>query len=490
MCYRPIKIYNRSRILSSLHSERYVQYVPCGHCVDCQKKLSNEWYYRAFNEFQDCVNNNGYVLFDTLTYDNEHLPRSFGYPVFRYQDVRLFLVRLRTNLSRAGYDIDGNLRYFLTSEYGTKPSDGVTYRPHYHVLFYVLFDINPLELSRYIDDAWQKGRTDGVNYKGNRYVLDKRVFRKGVSQSVFVCKYVSKYVQKSSVFSSEIQKRINKVMFNKYIVEHASFLPDKNAGYNTHYLRFKVDNIDDYYRWLNTSCAKQYKRKLSKIFGQFHLQSEGFGASILGDIDLIELFNTGSLYIPDNNKVVMRIPLPTYYKRKLFYKQLKVDGIKYWCPTELGKQYNNRSLVRSLDLIKLQLDNKKCEYGIDFDTDKLARYLLFERGCIKGVYNYPVYLDDKLSLPNKIYNYVCPCDVSHFRMRFVSPSYCGNSKHYYPVELAYDVGQFIKDWVYFDDYMEKILDKLYYLDYEKGLHRQQVDDYMQELKQKITCARV
>ncbi len=486
MCYRPIKIVNRSRFLSSLHNEKYFYYIPCGKCVDCQKQKSNEWYFRAFSEFHDCVGSDSknFVLFDTLTYSPEHLPRFMGYPCFSYNDVKRFFARLRINLDRAGYDVDNNLRYFLTSEFGTHPRDGVTYRPHYHLLFYCSVpNLRPVDLSYFISDAWNLGFTDGAKYKGSYYVNKKRVFHSRLSDSIFVCKYVSKYVMKSSAYSALFESRkiecINKVLSSKF----SQFVPFEKGNYRSFYMFYNYDESSAA-NWLRSSEGRKFQNKLNRFFGQFHLQSLGFGLGALGNVDLKELFETGSLFIPDNKKVVMRVSLPTYYKRKLFYKQVVVDGVKYWCPTEFGKQYLNYRERSLFDFVKNRYSDVIRNNCLDMDPDMIARYVCYKRGRLDGSLSDNVWIDDKLDkLPNLLYNYVTPSDFRHFKLLFVTSVYCGCLKNYSGSAVGcVPLSKFISDHVFFDSDIEKCLMVIDNILYNEGLHRESASEIVERVR--------
>ena len=76
MCYKPITIINPSKYVDISRNDRFLLQVPCGQCAECQKSKSQEWNYRTYYEFLRTFEEyNGYCYFDTLTYDNEHLPR-------------------------------------------------------------------------------------------------------------------------------------------------------------------------------------------------------------------------------------------------------------------------------------------------------------------------------------------------------------------------------------------------------------------------------
>ena len=216
MCYNPITIVNPTKYVSLKYRDRFLLQVPCGHCAQCQKNKSNEWYYRSYYQMLDTFQQNGFVLFDTLTYAPKYLPMISDYvhvdsdfPCFNSDHLRKFVARLRQRCKRK---YNSNFTYFISSEYGT--SQRHTHRPHYHALFFVTGDIKPLEFSALVAELWYYGRTDGVPYKTNNYVLHNTFSSDDFASSLRTCKYVSKYVQKSCTFQREIDKRIQSVMLH------------------------------------------------------------------------------------------------------------------------------------------------------------------------------------------------------------------------------------------------------------------------------------
>ena len=96
--------------------------VPCGRCVLCRRKKSNELAARCIAE----TNRWGRVpYFITFTYAPRFLPADGVVKV----DLQLFFKRLRTRLDY--YGIEHELRYFAVAEYGHK-----TGRAHYHVILW------------------------------------------------------------------------------------------------------------------------------------------------------------------------------------------------------------------------------------------------------------------------------------------------------------------------------------------------------------------
>lgn len=73
MCYSPIKILNGSRHFNVYRDQLYLK-VPCGRCLECRSQKKTDSYLRALYEYKFCQDNDGVVLFFTLTYSPDNLP--------------------------------------------------------------------------------------------------------------------------------------------------------------------------------------------------------------------------------------------------------------------------------------------------------------------------------------------------------------------------------------------------------------------------------
>lgn len=131
-------------------------YVPCGKCEACLARKRDQWVIRIEQELKVSSS----CFFFTLTYDDEHLPRSdVGFPVVSKRDVQLWLKRFRKMIEPY------KIRYFIASEYGS-----TTFRPHYHG---IIFNF-PLEydIVSAFNETWQNGFVcvDRVNAARIAYV--------------------------------------------------------------------------------------------------------------------------------------------------------------------------------------------------------------------------------------------------------------------------------------------------------------------------------
>lgn len=169
-----------------------------------------------------------FVLYVTLTYDNEHLPVVFYndnkiyrcpngkdlvlvdevaepltlYPcdpvrfpfvdctgVIYYRDFQNFIKRFRRKLSYHGY---GNFKYFICCEYGT-----LHHRPHAHILFFFEPKYIDRRIEDYLVECWK--------------MCDKDVLRKGIETAdAGVSAYLAAYVNSNSKHYSLAQHPIFK----------------------------------------------------------------------------------------------------------------------------------------------------------------------------------------------------------------------------------------------------------------------------------------
>lgn len=426
--------------------------------------MSQQWFFRTWYEFKDIFRaaGNSFVYFDTLTYSNKHLPniRKFApfsdpFPCFDSSHIRQFIESLRIFLKRQ-YSVE--FRHFLSSEYGTRLDR--QHRPHYHILFFVRGDIDPLEFSRIVADYWQYGRTDGMPYKSQYYVLTHNYIKSAtLEQQLRVCNYVTKYVQKSCLFDKEISRRINAAMFSAA-------------------QKLAPDCPED---WISSPNGKRYRMQLKRHINQFHRQSQHFGESALADLDLDQLFRDGCLWMPSFKSVTAPIALSTYYKRKLFYTLEKVDGCRVWVLNDLGKEYARARNAVLVNDLKNRFECAALDYHLNIDGKRLAEYVYNERGCIIAP------LDDDY-FPRlesaTLFNYSTLSDLEHLGCRGVFSSFRGNNSIGYTTQKVpfYKFSQFIAKYVYLDDALEHQLNEVY----SKLVQRNERKQMAYELKQRLT----
>ena len=477
MCLNPIKLVNPKKRISLQGGQLFSISVPCGKCAECKKAAQSEWYFRTYYEAQDTYDSNGYVYFDTLTYNNEELPHISEFvklpegiddhSCFDVRDYRNFFCQLREEwhrLYKAGMvrgDSRENLKYFLTSEYGT--SDEGTHRPHYHVLFFVKNNaIDPLILSKLVHKCWHKGRTDGIDFHPYHYVMN-HVFGPKYNSDMLhlqaVCNYVSKYVTKESHFEEVVDKRLNQL----FIVKYGEDWRDDDAT-RSRSDRFKL---------------------LKKNMSQFHRQSHGFGENFLKYNDYEEVFKTGMISMPDKHSIVKHIPLPNYYQYKIFYDLVKdFQGRAKWELNEEGKKYKLVHTMKSIEIMAQKIEdwtvnmrnhNYYCSDPEWYDNiigkfDELndgrslvqfALYLLVYKGRIKspaqrereknGIFRvddavefFVGSMDEVKQFGPQLYHYGTSTDSKIFGTKFVTDKWLGDIHDYRDPNVG--MSYIIKNW--------------------------------------------
>lgn len=362
MCLNPIRIVNPKHKISLSGGTPYYIEVPCGECAECKKISRDEWYFRTYYEAQSCFDSNGYILFDTLTYKDSCLPHMSDYcevdekydcSCFNTEDYRNFFAQLREEWHRLYMkglvrgDSKGNLKYFLTSEYGT--SESGTHRPHYHVLFFVRNNaIDWFTLSKLISKCWHRGRTDGYPYQPMLYVKNHVFSRQQNSDQVHlqrVCLYVSKYITKDSSFVKVVDSRLLQY-FRSRFVKYCN--PDVDWNDIT---------FDDIFSF--DQGEKDLYKKLRKEMMQFHRQSHGFGEDFLKYNNYDDIFKTGMISMPDSNNIVKHIQIPSYYQYKIWYELVKNENGKAvrWELNDEGKKYKLSHLVQSVDRMAIKIED-------------------------------------------------------------------------------------------------------------------------------------
>lgn len=363
MCLNPIKLINPASKISLNGGQRYYLEVPCGQCAECREARRTDMYFRTYYECLNTWNHNGYVYFDTLTYNNANLPHvsdfcsdivpgsSLDFSCFRKTDFRLFMVRLRRQLDYHGFNSKNNLKYFVASEYGSDDEYVDSYgrkkkgteRPHYHVLFFVNdSSLDPLTLSKYVNSCWQKGVTDGIPCKDVNYVLNHTFgprYNSDIVHMQATCNYVAKYCLKDSKFEDKLKARMKQIYA---AVDFDTYLGKKRY-------RNLVSEMRCYTRW-------------SKGFGEYGLE-----------YNTEENLYEGIMEMPDKNKIHRYAPLCDYLVRKKYYETAyNSKGELYWRLTAEGKA---RALDNAIDGVAKFADRFR-EWLMNADS-------LMEKGDVK-----------------------------------------------------------------------------------------------------------
>lgn len=186
--------------------------IPCGRCIGCRLDYSRQWANRCMLELKYHEK----ACFVTLTYDSDHVPRSWyddpstgeACPslTLRKRDLQLFFKKVRKRFP------ESRIRYFGCGEYG--PS---TYRPHYHlIIFGIDFSedrvpyrqsktLNPMYMSPTLDKLWTfPSRVDEGSHTTNAGIA--------TIQDVCweTCAYAARYVTKKlNGLEGEFYKEFN-----------------------------------------------------------------------------------------------------------------------------------------------------------------------------------------------------------------------------------------------------------------------------------------
>lgn len=350
MCKNPKTINTRSKYLSYSNGMQFQQQIECGICSECIRNKQEEYILRTIYEAKKCIENGGYMYFDTLTYKTETMPRlskfidnaNYNRGCFKYEDVREFYENLRA-IYKKQKDL---IRYFITAEYGELKG-----RPHYHILLFIATkELNILELSENVYKAWNKGRTDGIRFKGKNYVLKHNLIEK-VNLDAF--RYIAKYVSKSITFNEILNDKWTKL--EKY---------------------YKMKNIDEI-------KIKRYRKAFFRHLQPFHRQSQHYGECAIDYIGK-EWINTNNkmYYKTDTQEIKRYIQIRPYFKRKLYQEQIQHNGKRIWQYTEEGRKQKEKNEENNIRMIadKLEAMNANKKVTTTQKIKDIAKYIYLERG--------------------------------------------------------------------------------------------------------------
>lgn len=203
-CYHPITAYNiapqgekKELVFSSAkaleHGPLHPVVLPCRKCIGCRLEYSRQWANRCMLELP--YHESSFFL--TLTYDDEHLPRSYSAdpetgeilapsaPLVK-RDLQLFFKRLRKNTGQ-------KLRYMACGEYGEQ-----TFRPHYHAIVFGLRldDLVPYKASRQGYQYFNSATLDKC-WTDENGILKGYIVAGAVSWDT--CAYVARYIVKKQM---------------------------------------------------------------------------------------------------------------------------------------------------------------------------------------------------------------------------------------------------------------------------------------------------
>lgn len=352
MCIANKEIITNKKILYNIQKPQIIIKYKCGECFQCLEDKSKESTYRSYWQAKETFDKGGYVIFDTLSYNDKSLPHinevlnlndEDNFSCFRNSDYTNFMKLLRIKLKRQ-YGNGHKLSMLTTGEYGTDDNyidehgrlRKATFRPHYHLIVNYTCDninnrIKPYKLSLLISECWTHGRTDGVKYKGLQYFNKKRLFTEQNPYNLNLTRYVCKYVEKESKYAQLIKYRCNKILKSKGLIGNLNYYDKLEAN--------KIKN-----------AIRQHKRT-----------SNNYGSYALKYLDKDKLINNSIVTYPDTKYVFKTLPLPLYYKRKLFMKLFYYNVGKNihakWEYTKEGEQYKLGQIKQEYNSLKLKYTN-------------------------------------------------------------------------------------------------------------------------------------
>lgn len=178
----------------------------CGTCFECKKSYQNDIVNRALIE----ASNSSYVLFYTLTYNDEFVPK-FG---LCKSHVAAAFKRFRIHIKRY-LKIDLDFTQFYVGEYGLNPNFSM--RPHYHGIIFIRSKINYIQLKSIIR-LFNYGKTNKSYFYDEDHpslvkfwpygITDVQIARNPEATTRYVCKYICKqYFGKNNSALSVLKER-------------------------------------------------------------------------------------------------------------------------------------------------------------------------------------------------------------------------------------------------------------------------------------------
>lgn len=341
MCYSPVRIKN-PKMEFDTQSDKLFLTVPCGKCGQCRTQKQREFELRAYHEYIETIDSGGFVLFQTFTYDQDHVPNTNGFLHFDSHHYKWFMDKLRKRLRDAGYDVVGKFKVFWTSEYG-----GITHRPHYHALFFVTFPIEPEVFDEYVVNAWTDHDDVPYGITDVEHPWYKRLVN-AQGAIAYVAKYVTKDIDFDEVFANQkgkdgkpfsvrvaMVKDLLEKKYNYEMFKYTSDIPDPVPNYSLGDLFNMLD--------LETDFIKKIQ--------PFHRQSKGFGLSMVDHMSMDELMS-GKAYLPDDdeNHPKKEVPIPLYIDRHVFYD---VDPVtRCFTLNDLGKIMKEKRFLHNADYVE------------------------------------------------------------------------------------------------------------------------------------------
>lgn len=468
MCVNPIYAPVKYRALTGAIQQEYMTY-NCGNCVECSTQRKRDYTIRNYAETCYTLSDGGFVLVDTLTYNNYHVPyidvevpenakfssseRShlnylsngkLRVYCFRYADVSKFFKRLRFYLcnflrEKHGFNhtqpegkyldkqVYGHLRYMCVGELGK-----IHGRVHYHLSLYCSVpEVTPATLKRLLDKSWRHLNKSTRYSNSNRFkvynLMDYGATEsncrvdyntiKSPSETAHI-KYITKYVLKDSAYE--------RLLCKIFQVERSSLLPSELKCSVKLSIGFGSQLVDDY----------------KQLF-------EKFSDTLKVDLD------NELVYIPysleDGRNIVgnkAAFPLPQYAKNKLYKYTVRLSDGTYAQRTNsygLKKKIENynKSMCRLTEQITQHIASLSASRQLEWRTLLGTEYSI--------------------------------TDVAQYRLLFFGKSVAmnvwdGSVQHYYELQCQPKHRKLFKSSSYARSYSKALRDTLYDDYYNGSLH--------------------
>lgn len=423
MCTSPITIYNNSRYVN-LTSFDVKRTVPCGHCWQCQMAKQSEYAIRSYYEWQHSKSVGSFAYWDTLTYNDGHLPNVFGVPCFRRKDIQDFMKRLRYDLDDKFKLSKDAFRYLAIGEYGGKNG-----RPHYHVIFFCKFPEEVCSVTQFHNLVVQNWRP----WNGNTDFYHGRDPESLKIKSNAGLQYVTKYLYKDAGLFSELRQKVDAKIAQRF--------PDiviSNATYRKRFQNFQLHSLGfgsyllDCQDVSNMTCTMPTKDNPEKEFRLplYYLRMRKDKKNVLPYMDLIE--------IEDDSYKWVCTPLYVKYKLSNIEKSIQDGAIAL----------RNRILNLSSNVEKIKInDNNAYEKihlmadAINIPISRISDFLLslYDFDSLRSLYTYAVAQqfrigDDVEKLEDVIYNRATDLGCTVNPLRYDLDDYACYNRNLYDYE--------------------------------------------------------
>lgn len=134
--------------------------IECRHCLNCMIKRTSQIEFLAKRELVDNYMSGKSAAFVTLTYDDEHLPKTKdGFTTLKREHVQKFIKNMRRQMEYHKTVIP--FKYLYCGEYGdgshVNPKGQSTARSHYHLIF---IGLSPDQVKLFTRKLWKYGICD------------------------------------------------------------------------------------------------------------------------------------------------------------------------------------------------------------------------------------------------------------------------------------------------------------------------------------------